>query len=105
MLLDHILHERLERRPVGLYTIRPGIAAEHVVDLLDVGLQPWQHRDQRSGIAQARERATLRFNECLIETGGQPAMLLIELAADGHEMHDRKDLVRLVELALERAIV
>src|SRR6266700_2876796 len=32
-------------------------------------------------------------------------MLLMELAADGHEMHDRKDLVCLVKLALEGAIV
>src|SRR5882757_1375202 len=32
-------------------------------------------------------------------------MLLMQLAADRHEMHDRKDLARLVKLAFERAIV
>ena len=32
-------------------------------------------------------------------------MPLIELAADHHEMHDRKDLVRFVELALECTII
>src|SRR5258705_13808957 len=29
----------------------------------------------------------------------------MELSADHHEMHDRKDLVRLIKLALKRAIV
>src|SRR4051794_17349199 len=32
-------------------------------------------------------------------------MPLVELAADHHEMHDRKDLVCFVELALERTII
>src|SRR5205814_9280561 len=89
MLLGHVLHECLKGWPVGLYAIGPGIAAEHVVDFLDAGLLPWQHRGTRARITQARERATFRFHECLIETGCKPAMLRMERTSAGDEWHDR----------------
>src|SRR5262247_4496970 len=105
ILLGHVLHQRFERRPVGLEAVGPGIAAEYIVDFLDLRLQPGQHGGKRAGIAQARKRAALCIDERLVEARGKPAMLLMELAADGDEVHDWKDLVLLVKLALERAIV
>src|SRR5215510_10482821 len=82
MLLDHVSYQRLNRRPVGLDAVGPGIAAEHVVDLLDLGLQPGQHRGKRAGVAQTCQSAALRFDEGLVQTRRKPAVALIKLAAD-----------------------
>src|SRR5262245_42896709 len=105
VLLDHILHQRLQGRAVWLDPIRPGIAAEHLVDLLDLRLQPRQHRAQGPSVARARPRPALRFNECLVEAGGKPAVLFVQLTADRDQMHDRKDSLGFVKLPLERTIV
>src|SRR5262245_47112023 len=50
-LVGEILHKRLERRPVGLDPVRPRVAAEHLVDLLQLRRHPRQHVAQRAELA------------------------------------------------------
>src|SRR5262245_53303342 len=50
-LIGEILHQRFERRPVGLDAVGPRIAAEHLIDLLELGGHPRQHVTQRSELA------------------------------------------------------
>src|SRR5690349_19393687 len=39
-LIGEIFHRRLERRPVWLDAVGPGIALEHLIELVDVGRHP-----------------------------------------------------------------
>src|SRR6476620_5690363 len=48
MLLDHVIHHGFERRAIGLHAIGPGIAAEYLVNLVDIRGQPRQHIARRA---------------------------------------------------------
>src|SRR3984893_5257043 len=50
-LLVQVARQRFERWPVGLDTIGPGVTAEYLVELVDVGGHPRQHVLQRTEIA------------------------------------------------------
>src|SRR5579875_301274 len=81
MLFDHHLHEGFERRAVRLDPIRPGIAAEYLVDLLDVVEMPGEHRAGRGGETIAPDRPLLRLDERLVQAGRDPRSLFIDVAA------------------------
>ena len=103
VLLDHVLHQRLEARAVGLDAAGIGIAAEHLVELVDVLVQPRQH--QRVAALEPRQREVLGVDEALVEPVGDRRVALVDVAADHHQMHHREDARRLGELALDRARV
>ena len=90
-LLCHVAHQRLQRGPVGLDPIRPGVTAEGGVDLVELGGQARQHVAQRAEVAHLGEREVLGRGHRLVETRGDERMLLVDVAADGDEMHDRED--------------
>src|SRR5262249_58666625 len=60
---------------------------------------------ERAGVLHSAAGTALGLDECVVEARGDPALPLVEIAAHGDEMHDRKDLGLLVELALEPAVV
>src|SRR6185295_9436893 len=105
VLLDHVGDQRLQRRPVGFDAVGKRISPEDRVDLLHVIDQPRQHGAQRAGVAHAHARAALRLHERVVEAARDPALALVQVAADDHEVHDRKDPRLLVELAFQGAIV
>src|SRR5262249_28482491 len=78
---------------------------EYVVDLLHIVDQPRQHGTERAGVAHSAAGTALGLDECVVEARGDPALPLVEIAAPDGEMHDRKDLGLLVELAVEQAVV
>src|SRR5437879_9489793 len=80
VLLEHVLDKCLQSRAIWLDPVRPGIAAEHLVDLLDLGQQPRQHIAERAGIAHAGERPALGFDAGLVEARRNPAVALVEIA-------------------------
>ena len=67
MLFDHVLDQRLERGPIGFHAVGPGIAAEHVVDLVHVGGKPGQHVAQRAALLHQRERAVSRIAQRVVQ--------------------------------------
>src|SRR5262245_19039651 len=68
-LVDQELHQRLQRLPVGRHAIGPGIATEHLRDLVKLGRQPRQYIAQRPQIAHALVGERLRLTERVEQTG------------------------------------
>src|SRR5215510_880083 len=66
VLLDHVLHQRVEARAIGLYAAGVGVAPEHLVELADVLVQPRQH--QRMTALEPRQRQILGVDEALVES-------------------------------------
>jgi hypothetical protein len=77
VLLPHVLDQGLQGRAICLNPVGPGVAAEHLVDLLDLSHEPRQHRGERAGIAHAGERTSLGFDECLVEAPRNPSVALV----------------------------
>ena len=87
-----IAQERLEHVAVGLEAVGPPVLAELPARLLDVRRLPREHRCERHGGAEVFVSPALRLHEGLVERQRDPAVRLVELAADHHGVHDRKDL-------------
>src|SRR5215469_3242406 len=103
--LVEISDERLQRLSVRLDTVGPPIAAEHLVDLVDVRRHPWQHVAQRTSLGDSIPDQLARFGERLVKTGRCERMPLIDVAAHRDEMHDREYPRALVVILLDLAIV
>src|SRR5665213_666114 len=65
ILLVEIGDKCLEGRPVRLNAVGRGSVAEHRVDLVEVGAEPWQHVAQRPGVVHLRQRAELQLAQCI----------------------------------------
>src|SRR5712691_8891273 len=100
-LLGHVADERFEGRTVGLDPVGPRIAAENLIDLVEVGGHPGQHVAERSQEAHLGEGAVLRFAERVVKARGDERVLLVELAANDDEVHDREDAGAPVVLLLD----
>src|SRR5579863_10475554 len=103
--LVEIGDERLERLAIGLDAVGPAIAAEYLVDLVDIRRHPRQHVAQRAGFGDPISNERPRFGQRLVEARRGEGVLLIDVAAHRDEMHDREYPRALVIVLLDVAIV
>ena len=85
------MHQRLERWPVGLDAVGPGIAGEGRVDLVELRDHARQHVAQRADVAHLGKRKLLGLVHRFEKAGGHERMSLVDVATHGDEMHDRED--------------
>src|SRR3972149_9040753 len=79
-LLLEIAYQRLQRRSIGLDAIGPRIAAERPVDLIELGVHPWQHVAQRGAVIHPGERDVLGLTESAVQRGREERMLFVHVA-------------------------
>jgi hypothetical protein len=90
-LLDQIALERLERRPVRLDPIRPGVITEYELLTLKGIEQKW-HRVPRNRLAgQAVEARILGRKQRLVNALRQPWVPVMDLGPENDDVHDRED--------------
>src|SRR3984893_7461981 len=104
-LLAKISHQRFQRRAVRLDAVGPGIAPEYLIDLIEIGGHPRQHIWQGAQIAPARARPLLAGAHGVEQAARNEGIVLIDVAAQCNEMHDRKYPRSLVVVFLHLAII
>src|SRR5215467_1401560 len=92
ILLVHVLPDRAKRRAIGLEAVGPKVLAEDAPGLLDVVDQERQRQMQRVGVVEAVRRDITRLAERPVKALRRPRVLAIDVVADYHGVHDRKDL-------------
>ncbi len=101
-----VTQEGLQRLAVGLgQPVGPEILAHHGERVFDMGVEPGQHALERGGLLQALVAEPLRLAERLEQVHRDPAVLLVDLAADGDDMHDREDAGLAPVVLLDRDVV
>src|SRR5260370_15913637 len=83
--------EGLERPAIGLDAVGPEVLAEDLGDFLRARGEPGQWDARGVVFAQAREAPALGGLEGLEEVHGDPAVPVVDLAADRDRVHDRED--------------
>src|SRR3954463_2472391 len=104
-LLVVIAQECIEYRAIRRDAVRPPVLAHLAPRFLHMRDQPGQHRRHRRRLAVELHRMRLRLLERLVERLRDPAVLLVDVAADDHRLHDGKDPGAPVMLASGRDVV
>src|SRR6266849_3882597 len=76
---------------VRLKAVRPEVCPHFTASFLDVRGQPGQHNLESRRFNQILVDFLLRKTKCLEERLAYPSILLINLPANNHRMHDREN--------------
>src|SRR5262249_6199828 len=104
-LIGKIGDEGFERGAVGLETVRPRVAIEQLVNFIDVAHEERRHVAQCAQIEHFLERDLFGLAKRIVKAGGDERISLVELFADGDEMHDRVNLRAFVERLFELHVI
>src|SRR6266478_3884551 len=104
-LIGEIGDEGFERGTVGLNPVRPRVAVEQLVNFIDIAHEERRHVAQRAQIKHFLERDLFGFAKRVVEARGNEGISLVELFADGDEMHDRVDLRAFIERLFQLHVI